>query len=113
MHELTRTATPPPVRAWMEELPEWVAVKSPQKVLPELSPVLGVGEREAIALVEELAADVLLVDDEAARLEAQRRNISVQGTLVILDLAAEHGFLADLPGALEKLRNTKGQQAAT
>jgi len=90
----------------MEKLPEWMTVRSPRTALPELSPVLGEGEREAIALAEELAADVLLVDDEAARLEAARRSIAVQGTLGILDLAAEHGFLTNLPGALEKLRST-------
>jgi len=105
-HELTQAATPPLVRAWMEKLPEWMTVRSPRTALPELSPVLGEGEREAIALAEELAADVLLVDDEAARLEAARRSIAVQGTLGILDLAAEHGFLTNLPGALEKLRST-------
>ncbi len=89
-HELTQAATPALVRAWMEQSPEWMTVRSPRTALPELSPLLGAGEREAIALAEELAADVLLVDDEAARLEACRRNIPVQGTLGILDIAAEH-----------------------
>lgn len=106
VNELTQTATPEPVRLWMGELPGWVMVRSPQKMSSSISSVLGAGEREAIALSEELAADVLLVDDEAARLEAERRKIPVQGTLGILDLAAEHGFLADFPGVLEKLRST-------
>ena len=104
--ELTHTAAPESVRLWMGKLPEWVAIRSPQEMLSGLSSALGLGEREAIALSEELAADVLLVDDEAARFEAEKRKIPVQGTLGILDLAAEHGFLADLPGALEKLRDT-------
>jgi len=34
---------------------------------------LGAGEREAIALAEELQADVLLTDDWAARREAGKR----------------------------------------
>lgn len=104
--ELTQTSTPELVRLWMGKLPEWVTVRSPQKMPSGLSSVLGAGEREAIALTEELATDVLLVDDEAARLEAERRKIPVQGTLGILDLAAEHGLLANFPEALERLRST-------
>jgi hypothetical protein len=45
-------------------------------------------------------------DDEAARLEAERRNIPVQGTLGVLDLAAEHGLLVDLPDNIQRLRST-------
>jgi predicted nucleic acid-binding protein len=104
--ELTRTATPQPVVTWMEHLPGWVTVKSPQNPQTALASILGLGEREAIALAEELAADVLLVDDEAARVEAVRRNIPVQGTLGLLDLAAEHGLLADLPGTIQRLQST-------
>jgi hypothetical protein len=52
-------ATPPLVRAWMEKLPEWMTVRSPRTAPPELSPLLGEGEREAIALAEELAAGIL------------------------------------------------------
>jgi len=104
--ELTQTKTPGSVRLWMGELPEWVTVRSPQKMLSGLSSVLGRGEWEAIALSEELAANVLLVDDEAARLEAERRKIPVQGTLGVLDLATEHGFSRRSTRTLEKLRRT-------
>jgi predicted nucleic acid-binding protein len=104
--ELTHPATPQSVRIWMDPLPEWVTVKSPQKPLPVFPTVLGPGEQEAIALAEELVADALLVDDEAARSEAQRRNIPVQGTLGILDLAAEHRLLINLPDAIRRLRAT-------
>lgn len=106
MRELMQTATPQPVRIWMDHLPEWVTVKSPHSPVSVFPAVLGPGEREALALAEELAADVLLVDDEAARLEAERRSIPVQGTLGILDLAAEHGLLVDLPDAIQRLRTT-------
>jgi predicted nucleic acid-binding protein len=105
VNELTHRDTPQPVGIWMQHLPEWITIKSPRLPLPAFPSVLGVGEREAIALAEELAADVLLADDEAARLEAGRRKIAVQGTLGILDLAAEHG-LANLSNAIRKLRNT-------
>ena len=106
VHELTQAATPQSVRLWMKQLPEWVKVISPQEPLPEFPALLGTGEREAIALALELTADVLLADDEAARIEARRRSIPVQGTLGVLDVAAEHSLLADLPSVLQRLRNT-------
>jgi predicted nucleic acid-binding protein len=67
--------------------------------------MLGAGEREAIALAEELKSDVLLVDDWAARREAERRNLAIQGTLGLLGLAAERG-LTDLARAIARLRTT-------
>lgn len=103
--ELTRNETPHAVRNWIETLPAWVDVRTPQSSLSELAPALGRGEREAIALAQEVFADALLVDDEAARREAYRRNIPVQGTLAVLDLAASHG-LVSFTAALQRLMAT-------
>lgn len=66
---------------------------------------LGAGERAAIALAEEMGADLLLVDDAKARREARRRGLSVTGTLAVLAAAAERG-LADLPEAIAALEQT-------
>ena len=93
------------VRVWMEDLPDWVTVVSPSTPLAVFTSALDLGEREAIALAMELSADLLLADDGAARMEAARQKIPVQGTLGILDLAAEHG-LADFSKALGKLMRT-------
>jgi predicted nucleic acid-binding protein len=103
--ELSQPDTPLPVRVWIERLPAWIAVRSPRTPLPAFPFQLGVGECEAIALVEELSADALLADDGAARREASRRQIPVQGTLGILDLAAQNGFV-EMPVALDKLLST-------
>jgi predicted nucleic acid-binding protein len=105
VHELTHSSTPLTVRDWMEHLPEWVTVYSPRLPLPIFPSVLDLGEQEAIALAEELAADLLLADDGAARREAARRSIPIQGTLGILDLAAEHGFV-DFPDVVQRLSQT-------
>lgn len=104
--ELSQAATPDAVRSWMNHLPQWATVQSPQIPASAFPSALGRGEREAIALAEELGADALLVDDEAARLEARRRKIPVQGTLGVLDLAAEYGLLPDLPAAIDQLKKT-------
>lgn len=61
------------------------------------------GEREAIALAQMLRADAVILDDRAARREAERRNLRVIGTLRVLADAAEIG-LVDLSQALEHLQ---------
>jgi predicted nucleic acid-binding protein len=63
------------------------------------------GERQAIALAEEIAAHLLLVDEWAARQEAQRRRLRVVGTLRVLADAASRG-LTDLEESFERLRHT-------
>jgi predicted nucleic acid-binding protein len=52
---------------------------------------LDLGEREAIVLVDQLSAKLLLVDDLLARIAAGRRGIRVIGTLGILRDAANVG----------------------
>jgi predicted nucleic acid-binding protein len=105
LDELTRVNTPEPVRRWISHLPDWLDLRAPRRS-PSLLPVtLGAGEREAITLAEELKADALLVDDWAARREAERRNLVVQGTLGLLSLASERG-LVDLTEAICRLRTT-------
>ncbi len=67
---------------------------------------LGVVERpEAIALAEQLKADVLLVDDWAARREAERRSLKVQGMLGLLSVASELGLI-DITEMIGRLRTT-------
>jgi predicted nucleic acid-binding protein len=105
LDELTRVNTPEPVRRWISHLPDWLDLRAPRRS-PSLLPLtLGAGEREAITLAEELKADALLVDDWAARREAERRNLVVQGTLGLLSLASERG-LVDLTEAICRLRTT-------
>jgi predicted nucleic acid-binding protein len=101
--ELQRTGTPRVVREWASALPEWVEVRSPALVDPNIS--LGAGEREAIALSQEVNADQLLVDESLARRAASQRGIRVAGTLRILEAAAEHGLI-ELAPAIARLRQT-------
>ena len=63
------------------------------------------GERQAIQLAEELSAELLLVDEKAARREAAKRHLRTTGTLGILDLAAEKG-LVDFAQSLQLLKET-------
>jgi predicted nucleic acid-binding protein len=66
---------------------------------------LHAGEQQAIALAEFLHADLLLIDERAGVEIAQKRGLSVTGTLGILDLASRMGYLS-LREVFEKLQKT-------
>jgi predicted nucleic acid-binding protein len=103
LRELEAAAAPRDVRVWILHRPPWVEVR--QIVAPpDLSlSHLDDGEREAIQLAQELAADLLLLDERAAREEALSRKLPVIGTLGILERAAESDLL-DFPTALRELK---------
>jgi predicted nucleic acid-binding protein len=104
MKELSQESTPDVIRTWVAHRPDWLEIRKPAHALPpEVD--LDEGEREAIALAEELGADLLLADDWDARLEAERRRLRVAGTLRILADGASRGF-TDLAESFNRLRNT-------
>jgi predicted nucleic acid-binding protein len=86
MSELSREQTPEGVRRWAAEPPAWLRIQAPAGAIPVLSSTLGAGEVHALA--SELSADLLLIDDWAARRESQRFKLQIQGTLGVLGLAA-------------------------
>ena len=69
--ELQHPRSPREVRAWLATPPAWVDIRPPQQ-RPRLAR-LGPGEQDAIHLAEELHAEVILMDDEDGRIEAERR----------------------------------------
>ncbi|HEY4360791.1 MAG TPA: hypothetical protein VGN17_07480 [Bryobacteraceae bacterium] len=102
--ELSHESTPAAVRTWMASQPSWLDVRQPNQI-PRLGIELGKGEEEAIALAEEVAADLLLIDEWDARREAARRSLRVVGTLRVLADGAARG-LADLEESFRRLRQT-------
>ena len=104
LRELTQPGTPEKVRLWIGAQPGWLRLRIPLSAA-DFPSVLGPGESEAIALAKEVDAALLLIDDWAGRREATRRNLSVQGTLGTLSLAADHNLL-DLPSAIARLQET-------
>jgi len=91
VRELSHPRTPAAVRDWMQALPEWIEVRAAAHVQPIES--LGDGELEAIALAEELHADVILLDDGDARDVAARRGLRVTGVLGMLESASAMGLI--------------------
>ncbi|MEM1095030.1 MAG: DUF3368 domain-containing protein [Bacteroidota bacterium] len=63
------------------------------------------GEREAIALAEAKQADLLLLDERAARAIAAERHVPITGTLGVLLEASMRG-LTDLTTVVPKLQQT-------
>jgi predicted nucleic acid-binding protein len=105
LEELRHPAAPPPVRNWAANPPEWLKIHSdpmePDNSLAALDP----GERTALRLFEQLRANVVLLDEAAARALAVQRGLRISGTLGIIFDAAQAGLL-DLNSALGLLRHT-------
>jgi predicted nucleic acid-binding protein len=103
--ELMRPRAPTRVQEWMNEPPDWLEILSPTVTVDSSLAKLDAGERDAIALAEELSADQLIVDELLGRREAERRSLPVIGTVGVLREAAELGLL-DLRSAFKRLRQT-------
>jgi predicted nucleic acid-binding protein len=103
--ELSHTAAPDVVRAWIAKPPGWLAV---EVVEPEaLASVSGLdpGEREAILLAKQHAEGLLLIDERDGVAVALRQGLRIVGTLGVLDAAASRGLI-DLRTVFERLDKT-------
>lgn len=107
--ELIHFGTPAIVRAWISQPPDWLEVRSPAPISDPALAKLDAGERDAIALAEQLSGSPdsvqLIVDELLGRREAERRGLLVIGTLGVLREASEEGLL-DLRAAIARLRQT-------
>lgn len=64
------------------------------------------GEAEAIALAEEIEADLLLIDETQAREWAAQMGLPLTGTIGVLIRAKAEGKLETLRPLLSRLRHT-------
>lgn len=62
----------------------------------ELTFVMDYGESESVILYKEIEADFLLIDDKKARRIAENFEINCIGTIGILSISKQKGFLTDL-----------------
>ena len=90
------------IRALLEER-KFHYRKTSEETLAELSPDLGHGEREAIALALETKADLVVLDDQQGRNVSQSKNLQTTGTIGVLIEAKERGFIHSLRNELDRL----------
>lgn len=103
--ELRQEGAPPSVRNWATNLPGWVSVRETPDGNAADMEKLHAGERAAILLAESINADIILIDEKAARQIAGARGLSVSGVLGVLGEAAIEGWV-DLADTIDRLRKT-------
>ncbi len=101
--ELRDSRAPNKVKTWIQNHPSWLIVQAPKTIVP--IPRLEQGELEAIALAQELCADLILIDDRKGVTAAEQLGLPVIGTLNVLKRASLAGLL-DLTEAIESLKRT-------
>ena len=104
-NELSHSEAPDAVQKWIKMPPEWLVVRDISGETDVDLSHLHAGERDAIFLAESLEADLLIVDERAAREAAEIREIRYTGLLGLLSHAASCGLL-DLQTAIARLRHT-------
>lgn len=105
LSELLHPSAPRNVREFASALPEWMVVKTAVEIKEPAILALDKGEREAIALSVSLGAEFLLTDDYKARVVARQLGIATLTTLLILDAAADRGWI-NFHEAVQRLLET-------
>jgi predicted nucleic acid-binding protein len=72
--------------------------------LRERSRLLDIGEAAALELMRQLRADIVLLDDRRARIEAERLGMPMTGTVGLLKQARERGVIPSVIPILTELR---------
>jgi predicted nucleic acid-binding protein len=103
--ELQHPKTPPVVRAWMAQPPVWVEVHQTTRMADAALATLDAGERDAIGLMQELHADLLLIDEGDGYSAATQRGLRCMRTVGLIEYAGQQGLL-DVPEAIARLRRT-------
>lgn len=103
--ELLHPAAPVPVRQWAFSLPRWISVQHVGVAIAPALLDLDRGEQEAIALATALGSQFLLTDDYKARVAARGQGLATLTTLLILDAAADRGWIS-FKDAMDRLLRT-------
>lgn len=105
LEELLHEDAPAAVRAWASNLPSWILVKETPIAATTGLERLQAGEQAAILLAESMNANIMLLDELAARRIAAARGLRITGLLGLLGEAASRGLI-ELAPAIDRLRMT-------
>ena len=104
--ELRHPAVPAPVAEFLAAPPQWLEIRGVgREEASSQVMALDEGERAAILLAQGIEADLVILDDRAAREAARSAGLKVTGTLGILEAGARRGRV-DLRAAVKRLRKT-------
>ncbi len=102
------TVTPEVLSEFEESLPDWINVKEPsnrnyQRILQT---TLDLGEASSIALAIESGDCLLIIDEYKGRKFAMSLGLKITGTLGILVLAKQLGYISTVKAFLDKIKLT-------
>lgn len=103
--ELAAPKSPAILQNWIAQPPDWLEIQGAIAIADAAVAELDPGEREAILLAESIEADLIVLDDMAARRIAAKRGFVVTGTLGVLEQSARLGSI-DFAAAVERLQQT-------
>lgn len=110
--ELSSPKAPHAVQRWILSPPPWLILQpTTLSQDPDLLK-LDAGESTAISLAVAFKADLILLDDLAARRVAASRGLALTGVLGILDRAATQGWI-DFADAITKLQQTNFRMSSS
>ena len=101
--ELNASESPSVVRNWIANPPNWLQIEIVSASSRSGLEKLDSGEQEAILLAEQIEAELIILDDKAARQIASERGLRIIGLLGIIKDAAQLGLL-DLRVTFERLQ---------
>ena len=83
----------------------WLQLQKTSEKSDEKLNRLHKGEREAILLAKQINADIIILDEKAARIIAKNKGLNVTGLLGIIDIAARKNLI-DITNTIKKLNKT-------
>ena len=89
-------------------IPDFIQIENPKNLIYQriLESFLDPGEASAIALAIEKNDCLLILDDYKGRREAQQLKLKYTGTIGILVMAKEKGYINSLSKILDKIKKT-------
>ena len=107
-NELKAKGSPIGLQDWIARPPDWVGIHTGSLTRIKSSTALDrlhAGERDAIILARQVEANLIILDEKAARQVAEAYGLNVTGLLGILSEAARRGLI-NLPETVERLQRT-------
>jgi predicted nucleic acid-binding protein len=100
--------TPEIAAEYRKRLPDWVDVKAVlnRDLLYNYAETVDIGEASAMALASEIHADLLIIDDAAARRFAKKLGLNITGTVGVILSAKLSGIIPFVEPFITKLQQT-------